>query len=356
MNKIRWSWFFAAIPLIIIFKIAGFVDNFWMGLGIVSIGAGVAILQLIPVAKLNILSKIFLAWAVIVIIVPLTITAFQKKLPQHTKTAAEQRAVWGDMEAGERARVHGLQSLTTFHAWSDHMEAASAEYFQKKFKTLEEEYLAGRISSDQARTRDKELRSQMEDAIKWRKEASDFITQTQPKTEPGLYDKASEWINSQAGSLAGKLLLLGLAGVALLLAGKFLKAPRLVSVLGALFLGTALIIGAVSLFSPEIKELKGEVSKGTGAEASAPPAPVGTEFYLPAQTGPQGVYAGVEYRAGQRIRLVQNPAEFSQFTIVGRDTQERVTSSDYTTMATAGGGLWLRPEAGKPAKIKIFVQ
>lgn len=76
---------------------------------------------------------------------------------------------------------------------------------------------------------------------------------------------------------------------------------------------------------------------------------------LPASTSSQGIYTGVDYRAGQKIRLVQRQVELTEFSIVGRKTCELVISSDHTTNALVSGGLWLRPEQGKSAIIDIYV-
>ncbi|MFH0852715.1 MAG: hypothetical protein V1845_03920 [bacterium] len=266
MNKaIKWWWFLAAIPLLIFFRIAGLVDNFWVAIGIVSLGAGLALLQMIPDTKLNPLSKVFIIWAIISIGLPLTMSALTKKLPPRTKEAVEQRGVWNDIQTAEKIRPNGLEELTVFRRWSNHEDKISAAYFNKKYKELQDNYEASRITYEQVVTTDKALRQEIEDRIRWRQQASDFIKKGQSRQdqEPALYDKAQNVVTSLKKSLGGKLVLLGLIGIAALFISAIPKMPgkKIFVGAGSTFLVIALVVGTILFLWPDIKAGAEELKK-----------------------------------------------------------------------------------------------
>jgi len=339
---IKWRWFLAAIPILIIFRIAGFVGNFWLGLGTVSIGVGVALLQMIPTAKLNILSKLFIVWTAIMIGLPLTKAALFENLPPRTKEATEQRGVWSDMQAAEKIRPHGLEGLAVFRRWSSHMEKKSAEYFQRKYEALQNDYWAGRITYDQMMTADKELRRQMEASINWRKEASNFIQGRQLSQEKSFFEKSSTWISN---SRANKLFLLGLAGLTMLLFSIIPSpAKKYLARLGGLFLTAALILGALTFFWPDIKAGAKEIGFDDGRGNSGkitetthgPRQECAQKKLMPGEVWSTGLY----FKHGSQINYSQTGERFFIKNTTRPDTE--ITAPSFSTSGFNPGVVTVR--------------
>lgn len=115
------------------------------------------------------------------------------------------------------------------------------------------------------------------------------------------------------------------------------------------FLVLVIVLG--KLFLPAVAEKIPESWKAAIREGRSN----GIEFTLPSQTPPQGVYTGFDFKRGQKIRLEQVQPEMTTFSIVGTKTLETVSTKRYITVGLSDGGLYLRPEERKEAKIKITI-
>jgi len=294
-KKTPWWIFLLAIPVLIALRVTGMVGNGWLAVGIVSIGAGVAALQLIVSPKLNILSRIFIVWTVIFIGLPLVKTAVMKNTPPLTKEAVEEQGAWKDLQGSEKIRPHELPGMAVYRRFADQMQNQAREHFVKQFANLEKAFRKGKLTYNQMLQADAILRQEIEETIKWRKEASNFIQLKSSPSEPSFWEKA--WSKAQAAdpdrmSAGAKLFLLALG---LLVSGLILfrilpktaDGKRKVGWIA----GFCLSMGGLALFSALVvglfgTEVKASVEKGAAIgqkvfekkpqappEKTSPPAP-----------------------------------------------------------------------------------
>lgn len=78
---------------------------------------------------------------------------------------------------------------------------------------------------------------------------------------------------------------------------------------------------------------------------------------IPAYTPPEGVYVGIMVEEGQQVTLSQIQSDCTTFSIMGANycPWKTINQRSYTYPIIAGGGLYLRPEEGRPATIRVTV-
>jgi hypothetical protein len=110
MPQVRsWWWILAAIPAILILRIAGFIGNFWAGLGIVALLAFLVLLQMFPTTLQRWIAIAFIGWVVIFLTVPALWNAFLAPRPL-LREALERRGVANDLQASELADPVALRA------------------------------------------------------------------------------------------------------------------------------------------------------------------------------------------------------------------------------------------------------
>lgn len=110
-NKINTLWaVLGSIAIILVFRVVGWIDNSWFGLGMVGAVFGVVLLQKIPETKLTIFTKVYLAWIIWVAILPMAQSSLAGSAPIIAQAMGDRR-VYEDLRGGELTRPQMLKAL-----------------------------------------------------------------------------------------------------------------------------------------------------------------------------------------------------------------------------------------------------
>lgn len=96
----NWWWLLAAIPAILILRIAGFIGDFWTGLGVVALLAFLAVLEMFPVAVRRYIAVFFAGWVILFLGLPAVWNALLVSFP-YTRDALERGGRANDLQASE---------------------------------------------------------------------------------------------------------------------------------------------------------------------------------------------------------------------------------------------------------------
>lgn len=105
----NWWWLLAAIPALLILRIAGFIGDFWTGLGVVALLAFLAVLEMFPVAIRRYIAVFFAGWVILFLGLPAVWNALLATRP-FTREALEKRGVATDLQLSEFADPVALRA------------------------------------------------------------------------------------------------------------------------------------------------------------------------------------------------------------------------------------------------------
>lgn len=110
-NKTSTLWaVVGSIVIILIFRIAGWIDNSWFGFGMAGAVFGALLLQKIPETKLTVFTKVYLVWLLWVAGLPMIQSSLASSAPI-TAEAMGDRRVYEDLRGAELTRPQMLNAL-----------------------------------------------------------------------------------------------------------------------------------------------------------------------------------------------------------------------------------------------------
>lgn len=110
-NKTSTLWaVVGSIVVILIFRIAGWIDNSWFGFGMAGAVFGALLLQKIPETKLTVFTKVYLVWLLWVAGLPMIQSSLASSAPI-TAEAMGDRRVYEDLRGAELTRPQMLNAL-----------------------------------------------------------------------------------------------------------------------------------------------------------------------------------------------------------------------------------------------------
>ncbi|MBI4120410.1 MAG: hypothetical protein HY454_02995 [Parcubacteria group bacterium] len=165
----------AGLTIIIVFRAAGWISSFWMGLAIIGIISGIAILQALPTTRLNIVSKLFVMWLAVTVGLPAIWQAISVQAP-FTSEASEKRAVYEDLRQAERINPSALRHNVAYKRLVDRTDELNGSRLEREAEKVFQYYNRGIISREEMLRRDQKIRARIVADRTWREGAGDFLT------------------------------------------------------------------------------------------------------------------------------------------------------------------------------------
>ncbi|MBI4385659.1 hypothetical protein HY573_02415 [Candidatus Parcubacteria bacterium] len=116
-----WWWLLAAIPVILILRIAGFIGNVWTGFGVVALLAFLALLERFPTMLQKWIAIFFTGWVIIFIGAPAVWNGFLSTRPL-TREALMRRHIANDLVQSELADPAALKAKIGLKAYCRRIE------------------------------------------------------------------------------------------------------------------------------------------------------------------------------------------------------------------------------------------
>ncbi|MBI4118733.1 MAG: hypothetical protein HY452_00535 [Parcubacteria group bacterium] len=185
----------AGLAVIVVFRASGWISSFWMGLAILGIIGGIAILQALPTARLNIVSKIFVMWLAVTVGLPAIWQAVSVQAP-FTSEASEKRAVYEDLRQAERINPPALRHNVAYKRLVDRTDELNGSKLEKETEKVFQYYNRGIISREEMLRRDQKIRAQIVADRTWREGAGDFLTGGQDPQHKTWREELEELYNT----------------------------------------------------------------------------------------------------------------------------------------------------------------
>jgi len=136
MPQVRsWWWILAAVPAILILRIAGFIGSFWTGLGVVALLAFLALLEMFPVTVRRYVFVFFIGWVILFLGLPALRTAFLAPRPL-LREALERRGIATDLQASELADPVALRAKLGWKRYCVALEEERGKWVRQELDKL----------------------------------------------------------------------------------------------------------------------------------------------------------------------------------------------------------------------------
>ncbi len=209
----------ASIGLVVLFRITGLIDNVWTGIAVLGILATVALLQKLNVTKLNLVTKIFLGWIIVAVVIP-AIHNYLSFHPPLTGEAVQRKEVMEDIRGSELIRPPGLRAVEKYKQSIDRADDALGQSAAEEMEGLTTSFENGGITSEEYSRRIAVIQNRIRNMRQWRSEAGKLLTEGYPS--PNVASRIqSVW------GIPGRIVLwgLGICLVGLIAASVILKKP-----------------------------------------------------------------------------------------------------------------------------------
>mgnify|MGYP001574005773 CR=1 FL=1 len=129
----NWRWLLAAIPILLILRIAGFVGNFWTGLGVVALLAFVVLLENFPTTFRRYIWIVFAGWVILFLGLPPLWNAFLVNRPL-TREALEEQHRAMDLLSSELNRPTALIAKESIAGYCRALEEIRGEQLKERLR------------------------------------------------------------------------------------------------------------------------------------------------------------------------------------------------------------------------------
>lgn len=244
MTKNFW-YAIGGIVIAFTFRSIGLFGSLGTVIAIVAILAGLALIQKIPVSKFNMLSKIFLAYVIIILALPSVWNLIGNRMP-FTKKALENRSVMEDARLGEYMKPDIPKHLLALKGLADGLEDLEGERLMWDAKVALKQYSRGDISYNKLMSKYSNLESKARRDLEFGKRASNFMKN---QGGPGLTGRLENLWNAPSRVVMwGLVSILIVATIVSAATGKVVikkYAIGLVVLIGLAFLADSFIYGSL---------------------------------------------------------------------------------------------------------------
>lgn len=234
----------AAIGL---FSWLGWIGGWSVGLGIVGVIAAIWILQQVPKVSPNQLTKFFLGWLTVWVLLPGVYGTFTSRAPM-TSDAMEMRAHYEDMRGSEAVRPAGLQALTGYKRMADRVDDEVGLQISRRCDEIEARNRTGQLQGRALGAEIEKVGNDIKEHIEMRRRAGKLIADSYP-SEKTWGERLQDVSNTPGKTvLWGSWIILVVAFIAAAATGKAVIKTTAISVVVSIilvFLANELMYGGL---------------------------------------------------------------------------------------------------------------
>jgi len=179
-NKLSALWaVLGSIAIVLVFRIAGWIDNSWFGFGIAGAVFGVVLLQKIPETKLTVFTKVYLVWLLWVAGLPMIQSSLTNSAPI-TAEAMGDRRIYEDLRGAELTRPQMLDALLGYSRAINGIDNEVGLRIAQRCNDLRSH--SSRMSLSELQQATEQIGQEIDGYKRWRSDAGKPITEEYRKS------------------------------------------------------------------------------------------------------------------------------------------------------------------------------